>query len=69
MKNPFKRKASMEDALVQYDKLARNLTGEQKNCDHDWVKPGCHSDYSICQKCRLMRHDKDGDLINPLVFG
>lgn len=43
------------------------LTEEQKTCSHTWERMG-ESGYSHCKKCLLMRHDVDGDLINPLIF-
>lgn len=43
------------------------LTEEQKTCSHTWERMG-ESDYSHCKKCMLMRHDVDGDLINPLIY-
>lgn len=44
-----------------------NLTEQQKSCVHDW-RQMAESEYSRCVHCGLMRHDKDGDLINPFVY-
>ncbi len=51
----------------RFDSEAEILTEQQKNCSHKWERMA-NSDYSHCLSCKLMRHDTDGDLINPLVY-